>query len=389
MVRTAGFQSVNGSSILPGAANTNLTMTYALAWRTEAAVFLAADSALTTFGSSGAPDRPRSSFGESHYQDSSRKVEERMPKLLLRKDIGATFAGNVQLAVQIIQTFHAEIDKGSLPKNALEWAIGMHHPRPTDRTVTIIIGYYSNHRPRLLTFNSKGDHTIREDEILVQAGSLPQEYKDFTEFSLAHILPGTVFEPERHLASMLGIFQTYSVFDELMDYGVGGAFSGLFIGESGGKWQPDILFILPKKLISTCYREECLLVGSPTIGESRCLLAYLPPKAMAEIQQQTSKAVELGKKVQSEACFDFVVLPNQESKTLTLIEMQKNPKHAYLWLQPFAKNGRTGTTLAIFPELEAIQKEKVFFKNIPYMPPTMDSIPEDKIIRRHIRRDSE
>lgn len=359
-------------------------MTYALGWRTEKAVFLAADSAVTTFGSDDAPDMPRSSFGESHYQDSSRKVEERMPKLLLRKNIGVTFAGNVQLAVQIIQTFHAEIDKGSVPKIALKWAVGMHHPKPTDKTVTIIVGYYSDQHPHLLTFNSQDDHSVREDEVLVQAGSLPKNHRDFTEFSLAHILPGTVFEPDRHLASMLGIFQMYSVFDELMDHGVGGAFSGLFIDEAGGRWQPDILFILPDKMISTCYREDCLLVGSPTIGESRCLIAYLPPKAKAEILKQAEKAIEQGKKVQKEAVYDFVVLPNGEKKTLTLIQMQKNPKHAFLWLQPFSKDGRTGTSIARFPELQAIQEEPVFFKNIPYMPPTMDSIPEDKIIHSHV-----
>src|SRR3989344_4599462 len=193
-----------------------LNMTYALGWRTERAVFLAADSALTTCENIDAPDRPRSSFGEAHFQDSSRRVEERMPKLLLRKNIGVTFAGNVQLAVQIIQTFHAEIDKGSSPRDALQWAVGIHNPQPTDRTATIVIGYHANQHPHLLTFNSQGDHTIREDEVLVQAGSLHPDYKAFTEFSLAHILPGTVFEPERHLASMLGIFQTYSVFDQLM-----------------------------------------------------------------------------------------------------------------------------------------------------------------------------
>lgn len=359
-------------------------MTYALGWRTEKAVFLAADSALTTRGSTDAPDRLRSSFGEAHYQDSSRRVEERMPKLLLRKNIGVTFAGNVQLAVQIIQTFHAEIDKGSSPRDALQWAVGINNPQPIDRTVTIVVGYYANQHPHLLTFNSQDDHAIREDEVLVQAGSLHPDYKAFTEFSLAHILPGTVFEPERHLASMLGIFQTYSVFDQLMDQGVGGAFSGLLVDERGGRWQPDILFALGDKLISTCFREDCLLVGSPTIGESRCLIAYLPPKSNTELQRQASKAVEQGKKVQSEAQFDFVVMPNSEKKTLTLIEMQKKPKHAFLWLQPFTKNGRTGTSVAHFPELQDIQEREVFFNYIPYMAPVMETIPEDKIIHSHV-----
>lgn len=359
-------------------------MTYALAWRTEKAVFLAADSALTTFGSDVAPDRSRSSFGEKHYKDSDRKVEERMPKLLLRKNIGVTFAGNVSLAVQIIQTFHAEIDKGSLPKAALEWAVSIHHPHPTEQTVTLMIGYYSDHHPRLITFNSKGDHKIREDEILVQAGSLPLRYRDFTEYSLAHILPETVFQPERHLASMLGIFQTYSMFDELMEHGVGGAFSGLFIEESGGRWQPDILFVQKDKLVGTCYREECFIVSSPTIGESRCLIAYLPPKTHAALQGQADRAIEQAKKVEEEACYDFIVIMNNAEKTLTLIEMQRNQRHALIWLQPFTKDGRTGTEVVYFPALQDIIQKNVFFKNIPYMLPTMDSIPEDKITRRHV-----
>ena len=359
-------------------------MTYALGWKTEKNVFLAADSALTTFDQSAEPDRERSSFGENHHKDPVKKVEERMPKLLLRKNIGATFAGNVQLATQIIGTFHEEIDKGLSPKKSLEWSISLHNPKPSDRTVTIIIGYYQDGYPHLLTFNSQDDHSIREDEILVQAGSLPQDYCDFTEYSLAHILPETVFHPDRHLASMLGIFQTYSLFDELMEHGVGGAFSGLFIGEEGSNWQPDILFILEGKLVSTCFRDDCLLINSPTIGESRCLIAYLPPKSKDEIAMQGSSAIEKAKKLRDEAKFDFVVMINDKNKTITLIEMAKKKRHAMLWLDHLKSGERTGTSIARFPQLEEIVNEDTFFKNIPYLEPEMDTIPEDKIVRTQI-----
>jgi len=64
-------------------------------------------------------DTDRTSFGENHHQDEGRKVEERMPKVFLRKNIGTAFAGNVGLAVEIIGTFHNGIDKDATPKAEL------------------------------------------------------------------------------------------------------------------------------------------------------------------------------------------------------------------------------------------------------------------------------
>ncbi|UPA22830.1 hypothetical protein K8942_01290 [Candidatus Peribacteria bacterium] len=360
-------------------------MTYALGWKTESEVFLAADTAITTRGDNVQDlDRPKSSFGQQHIKEEKRKVEERDVKLHLKNNVGITFAGDVSLAREIVKAFYDELDKGKSPTDALNWAINLHAPTPSDRKVKIIVGYYEKGHPCLVTFNSKDDHVVRNNEVLVQIGSIPQAHRNFTEISLSHILPDTVHQPKLQLASMLGIFQIYGVFDDLMNHGVGGAVGGLYIDETGGRWQPDLLFLFEDKLVSTCFREDCFAVSSPTIAESRCFLGYIPPKSEEEIRQQTSSAVEQAKALRKEGKFDYVVVIG-EKPGVTLVDMAKNQKHAFLWIEPFEKEGRTGTRIARFPELEAIvNNDKAFFKNVAYMEPTIQKIPEDKIIKSKI-----
>ncbi|PIR48143.1 hypothetical protein COU80_05970 [Candidatus Peregrinibacteria bacterium CG10_big_fil_rev_8_21_14_0_10_55_24] len=367
-------------------------MTYALGWKTENEVYLAADSAITLKNSQETPGRAKSSFGEGHLRGSEKFVEERMQKLLLRNGIGVAFAGNVQLAITTISTFFEEIEKSVSPIEALKWAIGMHNPESTDKKITILIGYHDGNHPHLLTFNSQDDRQFRTDEILVQAGSMPEPYKKFTGSSLSKILPETIYDPRRHIASMLGIFQTYGIVDDLITHGVGGAFSGLWIGKSGGNWQPDIMFVLDDKMVSTCIRENCLLVNSPTIGESRCLITNIPPRAHQEVVAKALQVAKDAKLLHREAKFDFVVIINKQNMTVTLLEMRKNNKHGLLLLEPFtAASGRTGIAYAVTPKLFEIINLDVFFKNIPYMEPTIDNIqdiPADRILKSVIDHES-
>lgn len=354
-------------------------MTYLIGWKTETSVFLAADSALTSRRGLSL-DVNFSSFGEEHLNDGQRIVEERMPKMLMKNNIGAAFAGTVSLATDIIYTFFNEIDNGKQPLEALKWAVGICNPTPLDdRSAVVLVAYTENAHPYLLSFNANHDHVIKEEHALVQAGSMPQNYKNFTEYSLSQILPNTVFEPDKHLASMLGIFQTYGVIDDLLAHGVGGAFSGLWIDDVGGHWQPDILYKLDDKLVSTCFREDCFLIGSPTIGQSRCLIAYIPPKSQSELLAQGQAGIAQAKDIQRNAKFDYVVMVNKKNSTIVLVEMKGNNRHELLWLDSFEREGRTGTSLVLFPLLQHIFEDDVFFRSIPYLPPTIDLIPKDQI----------
>ena len=359
-------------------------MTYALGWKTEHEAFLAADTVITTRGDSVALNREQTSFGEKHHKDARHKAEESYLKLFLKSNVGVSFAGDVRLARDMIKTFYEEIEgKGSTPLDALKWSVSTHcpSPLPVDESVVLIVAFYTDGHPRLLSFNSQNDHKIREDEVLVQAGSMPKNYKEFTEFALTGIVPNTHGKPNHHLASMLGIFQAYSIFDSLLaSSGVGGAFSGLYIGASGGSWQPDILYLLPDKLVSTLFRNDCFLIPSPTIGASACFMSYIPPKPMSEIEKQTQEAVEEAKGVMKEAKFDFAVVVDKEGETLTLLDMQKNREHEYLRLSWFERDEGKGIRVSQLPQLEEIIKKKTLFKNIPYMKPTYDTYTAEEVI---------
>lgn len=362
-------------------------MTYAIGWKTGNEVFLSADTAMTTRCDNPKLDIAKSSFGEKHFVNKEEKIEERLVKLFLKNDIGCTFAGNVQLALKIIETFYTEVINGSAPTEALSWAINLHNPKPLKQAVKIIIGYYKNHHPVLLTFNTNNDRKIRDNEDLVQVGSIPENFMKLTDNWIAKVLPNTLYEPKFHLSSMLGVFQAYSIFGKLIGAGVGGAFAGLYVDKSGGYWQSDIMFVIHKEdLISTCFRNDCFVINSPTIGQSRGLISHFPSQSLEVIKNQALIGCKNGKVVHEKAEFDFVIVVDKKGETLTLIEMAKNKKHEFLWLKPcFEPSGRTGTEIAIFPELNRIIQDKTPFKIVSYRKPKIKQIPKDRISRRVIK----
>jgi hypothetical protein len=357
-------------------------MTYALGWKTENEVFLSADTAITTYSDDPELEFDVTSFGENHVADSEKKVEERLVKLFLKDGIGLTFAGNVRLAFKIAETFYKEIESGSTPKEALQWSINLHNPRPTDKVVKIIIAYYQGGHPYLLSFNSQDDHKIREDEVLIQVGSMPKAFIESTKKWISTATLNTQHKPALHLTAMLGVFQMYSIFGNLITTGVGGAFAGLYIDEHGGNWQPDIMFIMHRQgLVSTCFRNGCLVVNSPMLGTYRCFISCFPSGSLEVIKTQASEGLRRGVEVQREAKFDFVIIVDMKGMTLTLVEMQKNRKHELLWLKPYENAEGKGTEIATFPELLKVIEGKSQIKNIPYSSPKIKEIPKEKIRR--------
>ena len=137
--------------------------------------------------------------------------------------------------------------------------------------------------------------------------------------------------------------------------------------------------------MSTCVRNDCLVVNSPTIGESRCFLTYIPPRSFESLKEQTSKAVEEGRRVRDSGKYDYVFLMNIKMKTLTLIQMNKKLRHDLLWLEPYFEGGRSGTKVVIFPHLRKILDRKGEGLVIAtYKSPSINKIPKEKIIHRKV-----
>lgn len=363
-------------------------MTYVLGWKSDSKVFLAADSALTTISDSPRLDLPRSSFGQNHVVASERKVEERALKLFLKENIGVAIAGRYDLAVRITKSFYKKIEEGLLPNVALKEAIFLNSPFPKGATVQIAVAFFDGN-PRLLSFNSNGDFKIRDDEQIVHLGSAPSGYKTVNEGWLKEdILPATKNLPEFQLPSMLGILQSHGILNPTLQVGIGGAFSGLYVDTNGGHWQPDMLFIeeCDNLLVSPCIRNDCFVVNSPVLGESRCFLTYLPPRSESSLREQTTRAIESARELKNSAKYDYVFIMNKKLKTLTLLQMSKNLRHDFLWLEPFSESdGSMGTKVFIFSKLRnIINRNEGGVAIIPYREPSTNELPK-KVIKKDVR----
>lgn len=367
-------------------------MTYALGWKSDSEVFLAADTALTSPIDAMGFHTVESSFGQEHVlnDQEEERVEERVVKLFLRNNIGITFAGSYALAIRVAASFYEKIEQEENPREALNWAL-FANPIPKGKDLQLVVAFHDG-APRLISFNVQHDGQIREDEQLVQIGNPLARHRQLTETWINDVILTAAGEPALNLSALLGILQSYNLFSPQMERGIGGAFCGLYIDQSGGKWQPDILFVeyggAREKNVSTCFRHDCLVINSPTIGQSRCLCSFVPPQTQAYMYGQALKAVVKGKRLHRNEEYEYVVFLSVEHMTVTLIEMARHTKHALIWLKHIKDGAREGTQMSFFPGLREIaSRTETGLTIIPYVEPNIKHIPDNRITRRDISYD--
>lgn len=367
-------------------------MTYVIAWKSDSEIFLSADTALTSLSDDKTLQITESSFGQPHVlsEDEENMVEERVVKLFLRENIGVAFAGSYSLAIRVVTSFYEKIEKGKAPKVSLEEAI-FDNRFPPGKTIQLVVAYYDS-GPHIISFNVNHDLKINEEEQIVQIGNPLHIHKKLSEIWIKDIYLKTKTKPVFNLVALLSIFQSYNLFSPQMERGIGGAFCGLFIDASGGRWQPDILYIeyggLREKHVATLFRYDCLVVSSPVIGQSRCLCSFLPPQTQKFMLQQSIKAIKDGKELQQTLKYDYLVVIGVENLTVVVIEMKKKLKHALIWLESFKDENGFGTKVLVFPKLKKIlSDEGGGLSLVSFVPPNIPSVPEDRIKRRIIKYD--
>lgn len=361
-------------------------MTYVLAWKTDSDVFLAADSALTTTNpNSDRHNLERSSFGKEHIFEDNRVVEERTLKLFLKNNIGIAIAGRYETAIAMVGTFYEKINEGMSPREALNWTVFTHAPALRDGVVQLTVAYFDE-QPSLLCFN--GGEVVDNQDV-VHLGSAPPHYREINEGWLRDLPTLAGNRADMQLAAMLGILQSHGVLNPTLRAGIGGAFAGLRISRQGGTWQPDVLFIEygTRRLVSTCIQNDCFIVNSPILGESRCFLTFIPPRTRESLMEQTGQAIEQARAMKNSGLFDYVFIMSTNVRSLTLIHMDKKLRHLLLWIEPFVEEGGiTGTNIKIFPRLRAIiNRTDQGIVMVPYAESTETEIPHERRITREIR----
>lgn len=368
-------------------------MTYVIGWKSQNAVFLAADTALTS-----PPDRrtahvTMSSFGQSHVAHNESEgliVEERVLKLFLRRDIGLAFAGSYLLALRLAATFYESIESGANPRAALDAALFANRIQGDD-VVQLAIAYHSD-GPKLLSLNASARGAdIVDDQDFVQLGNPLPIHRELTNKWVGDALQQIPHDSRTHLASLLGIFQSYNLFSPQMERGIGGAFCGLYVDETGGNWQPDILYVeyggdSPKN-VGICFRHNSLIINSPVIGQSRSFSNWLPPnETQSTAFTLAQKAVLKGKRLNRTAEYEYIAMIAVTNLTVTVIEMRRRLQHALIWLKYRKDEEGSGTQMTIFPQLRRLMEDTgKGLKVVSYAFPQIRRVPEQMVKRTKIR----
>ncbi|HRH23603.1 MAG TPA: hypothetical protein PK295_03155 [Candidatus Magasanikbacteria bacterium] len=362
-------------------------MTYALAWKTKRSVFLAADTAITTTGDDvDKLDIEVSSFGRKHFLEiqKGKKVEERVVKVFSSNNVGIIFAGSHSHARQIASDVFIEIENGKTAKEALQVAI-FKTIVPPQFPVQLAIGYYDS-EPKIIFFDSSQGGIIQENLDEIQMGNPPRDFQNETKRWLVDIETG-VRETRAQLVALLGILQSFNLLNDTLRMGIGGICTGLTIDKDGCDWQPDILFIEygnVEKHVGTCFRNDCLVVNSPIIGQSRCFASTFLPLTSPVLMGKVKKAINKASILKATMEYEYVVILSHKNNSLTILEMRRNTKHDLLWFESLKDSD--ATKIYFFPKLKKILNEKNSHNGLTYIQyeePSIKFIPEEN--RTHER----
>ncbi|MFC1720751.1 hypothetical protein ACFL0K_00650 [Patescibacteria group bacterium] len=371
-------------------------MTYAIAWKTDKEVFLAADSAITTTRKNAGVrlDTEMTAFGRKNFikDDKTKTVEEKVLKVFLKNNVGLTCAGYFPLIREVAKAFYEELAKDVSPIEALRWSLGL-NPVPKDKDLQCAVGFYDE-VPKILFFDSQQGSSVYEDIDLVQMGNPPEKFREMTELWIDTSPEQIADKPEFQLTRMLGLFQTYDLLNPpLLELGIGGVFTGVFIDSSGGHQQSDMFFVEYggdiEKTVSMCVRHDCLVINSPIIGQSRCFLNTFLPNTSEIIKNQIEKAKQKGRRLKNKLEYEYILILSHFNKVLFLIEMNREKKHDLIQVEKFSKGKRSGVIIAYMPTLKNIleDQEAEGLHIAAYKKPSVKKIPDENKKKRIIKYD--
>ena len=313
-------------------------MTYILGWKNDDNVFLAADSASTTLGTTPSTNITHSSFGEQHIVGEHGVVEETTLKLCRvgQKAIVA-IAGNTKCAFETVKTFKTALKIYADVKEAFEKAIYSCEPYPKDTDVGLIMGCMDKGKARLYSYDSRRADGISEHDVFTQLGSIKGLYrgltKRITELFLEKRLPR-----KDMLIAVTALLQSYGIFDVLMNMGVGGVFFGLSINSSGVYWQPDTSYILytpnfsQKDLIAVIARDDIVVVDS-SINNYNKLFANTVNLPLLAPEDLNTKRLELRKFLDTGES-DFYVWLSKKDRLITVVNANGRYFSRYMKISP-------------------------------------------------------
>lgn len=222
-------------------------MTHIIGWKNSRSIFISGDSAITSTS-----DNPqaikhelknkKSTFGEIHLNEEKKVIQEKNLKLYNIADkIILGFAGSAETAHNIIdlikRDFNEEENYEEIIKRAL-WSFRF------PRNISLIVGFYENRVPVLLSYNHAGKKEFVRHQKNVTIGNTEEVYKLASlEFSNLVIENENELNDDKALIMVNSGHQAMIIMGELIQKGVGGFFTGFYINQNGVFWQKDTSYI--------------------------------------------------------------------------------------------------------------------------------------------------
>lgn len=319
-------------------------MTYCLAWRTEAHAFLIADSAVT---SSLAPELSHTSFGEAHVVDAVNNVEEGALKIIPVGNGAVAFAGPARIGNSFVRVLRSRIDSGQTYEDAFQSAVDSHTPFTLGNSLAVLIAYQTDWKPKLRSFNAYNDCRIVEHSAntTVQIGSISNtHFSELSDEYTRYLIEQKMGGAQSSLVCAMALCQLYAIHNNLMQFGVGGTFSGGVVAGNGFHWQQDIAYFLldphstdpqvPEQSVLTAVREDVLVVRSTVAeGPPRAFTSRRPLETSARSRERTHRANELALKDLSKAQFQYIVLLNTRLPSAVIVSMLGKNMHRLLSIE--------------------------------------------------------
>jgi hypothetical protein len=340
-------------------------MTYIVGWKRNGYAYLCADSALTTNHTEPIPMMEASSFGEVSINIEGRQVSERSVKILNLGRAVVAVSGSVVNANKVVLALKDELRHVEDIRLALSHSIeDSLLDDESKASVHLILAAPNEVDATLLFYNAEGRRAIGEvaEDHIINFGSIGLEKRKSTWSAIRQIATNNS-EPERQLACVLGLLQSYGVNKELFADGVGGAFYGGYVTAKEFKWQGDILYVIRQpdnywiEHVATAIRDDVVIVKSG-IKKGIVLLANtfsvgFSPEWRSKWSSYLAENHEL-------AAYDFVTFLTAGYPNCTVVEMlkQKESLHLYMPTMVLAKeDGQLRGEAALSPMLAAAVDE--------------------------------
>lgn len=291
-------------------------MTLCVGWVQGGAVYLIADSAVT---SSAAPTTVQSSFGEAHRQVRGDFVEEGLFKLApIGNEAIAAFAGNWDQAEKIrdFLTQHWNVLCGDI--GAMQAALlSAFHPSVKEYEVSFLLGWRTNDGAKLAQWEPATGFRYCDHCIIGSAGDSLLQQLDHAVMEMRR----SDMPEERVLPAMSAFCQSLGVHGNLLEQNIGGAMFGVRVDQSGIAWQPDTAYVLCRKeagpgdTIRLCVRGDALVVQSPFSAWKVLMNGAVSDWRKWAVQWQTVIDAEV-----QEDHWPYVVFVRKDARVVTLVE---------------------------------------------------------------------